>query len=256
MRFVELIYGVNKQLVKRGTSVDKLITIGILSGDTPSSRSDLAKESLIKICPECGKTHWVRQNDNLVCQNPECGINLSFCRLTRESIMNNPPDILITNPDEINSCLHNVTRAKLFYSKIDTIVFDEVHVYQGIFGCHVAHLLRRMEEISGFKPLYIGMSATIKNAKELAALLFDEDINNVKYINDNEHTYTDISKPFKNRLHLMLRPALISNNGNNTRHVKSMSVAGIVGIFVGHLLSDSHFRKRRKSRWDKKVQIN
>lgn len=243
MRFVELIYGVNKQLIKKGVPLNKLISIGILSGDTPSTRSDLTKESLIKICPECGKTHWIRDNDNLICQNPDCGTNLGFCRLTRESIMNNPPDILITNPDEINSCLHNPNRSKLFYSAIDSIVFDEVHVYQGIFGCHVAHLLRRMEEISGNKPLYIGMSATIKNAKELAALLFDEKLDKVKYINDNNHEYTDQSKPAKQRLHVMLRPALMSGNGNSVRHVKSMSVAGIVGIFIGHLISDSHYRK-------------
>lgn len=243
MRFVELIYGVNKQLIKKGVSLNKLISIGILSGDTPSTRNDLTKESLIKICPECGKTHWVRREDNLICQNPDCGTNLGFCRLTRESIMNNPPDILITNPDEINSCLHNISRSKLFYSAFDSIVFDEVHVYQGIFGCHVAHLLRRMEEISGNKPLYIGMSATIKNAKELAALLFDEELEGVKYINDNNHEYTDQTKPAKQRLHVMLRPALMSSNGNSVRHVKSMSVAGIVGIFIGHLISDSHYRK-------------
>lgn len=243
MRFVELIYNVNRKLVEAGVPSERLISIGILSGDTPSARSNLVKESLIKICPCCGKTQWNRESDHLVCQNPDCGTSLSFCRLTRESIINNPPDILITNPDEINSCLHNPTRASIFYSKIDSIVFDEVHVYQGIFGCHVAHLLRRMEEISANKPLYIGMSATIKNAKELAALLFDEKLEGIKYINDKEHAYTDASRPVKQRLHVMLRPALISKRGDNTRYVRSMSVAGIVGMFVAHLLTDSHFRK-------------
>lgn len=242
MRFVELVYNVNTRLVEAGVSMDKLISIGILSGDTPGRYQDLAKESLIKICPKCGKTVWARVEDNLVCQNPDCGTNLGFCRLTRESIIENPPDILITNPDEINACLHNPGRAKIFYSEIDSIVFDEVHVYQGIFGCHVAHLLRRMEEISGKKPLYIGMSATIKNAKELAALLFDECLEEIKYINDKNHEYTDITKPIKQRLHVLLNPALINSN-NKKRYVRTMSVAGAVGIFVGHLLTDSHFRK-------------
>lgn len=243
MRFVELIYSINKQLIIRGVPTDKLISIGILSGDTPGHSSNLVKESLIKICPECGKVLWKREGDYLVCQNPDCGINLSFCRLTRESIIENPPDILITNPDEINACLHNPGRAKIFYSKIDSIIFDEVHVYQGIFGCHVAHLLRRMEEISGNKPLYIGMSATIKNAKELAALLFDEPLERIKYINDKEHVYTDLKRPVKQRLHVYLNPALISKRKNTAKYVRTMSVAGAVGIFVGHLLTDSHFRK-------------
>ena len=243
MRFVELIFNVNRKLIDNGVQVDDLISIGILSGDTPSSSSNLVRESLIKICPCCGKTEWVRENDYLVCQNPDCGTPLNFCRLTRESIMNNPPDILITNPDEINMCLHNPRRAEIFYSKIDSIVFDEVHVYQGIFGCHVAHLLRRLEEVSGNKPLYIGMSATIKNAKELAALLFNEELSAIKYINDKNHDYTDVNSPVKQRLHLMLRPALMKKTAESTRYVRSMSVAGVVGMYIAHLLTDSHFRK-------------
>ncbi len=243
MRFVELIYGVNKQLVQKGVSNEKLITIGILSGDTPYKTAHLAEESLIKICPECGKTKWKRKDEYLVCQNPDCGTNLSFCRLTKESILKSPPDILITNPDEVNMCLHNISMAKIFYKKIDSIVFDEIHVYQGIFGCHVAHLLRRLEEISNNKPLYIGMSATIKNAKELAALLFNEPLSNIKYINDKEHRYTNINKPSKQRMHILLKPALVAKKGDNAKYVRTMSVAGAAGIFIGHLLTDSHYRK-------------
>lgn len=241
MRFVELINSVNRQLISNGVPLERLLSIGILSGDTPRNSGNLAKESLIKICPDCGKTEWYREENHLVCQN--CGSSLNYCRLTRESIMNNPPDILITNPDEINACLHNPARAKIFYSKIDSVVFDEVHVYQGIFGCHVAHLLRRMEEISRNKPLYIGMSATIKNAKELAALLFNEPLSGIKYINDNNHDYTNIDKPVKQRLHVMLKPAIIKKRGDVTKYVRSMSVAGIVGLFVAHLITDSHFKK-------------
>ena len=241
MRFVELINSVNRQLVTNNVPLERLLSIGILSGDTPRNNGNLVKDSLIKICPDCGKTTWNREEDHLICQN--CGSSLNYCRLTRETIMKNPPDILITNPDEINACLHNAARASIFYSKIDSIVFDEVHVYQGIFGCNVAHLLRRMEEASGNKPLYIGMSATIKNAKELAALLFNEPLNGIKYINDNDNDYTNIDKPVKQRLHVMLKPAIMKKRGDVTKYVRSMSVAGIVGLFISHLITDSHFRK-------------
>lgn len=243
MRFVDMIYKVNSRLSEQGVPTDKLISIGILSKDTPGKYADLRKESLIKICPSCGKTDWLYDHNTLVCQNPVCGENLGFCRLTKDDILDNPPDILITNPDEINACLHSPLRSKIFYSKIDSIVFDEVHVYQGIFGCHVAHLLRRLEDISNHKPLYIGMSATIKNAKELAALLFNENLEDIKYINDNENKYTDPANEVKKRLHVLLKPALISNKQGTKKFVRSMSVAGIVGIFIGHLLTDSHFRK-------------
>lgn len=246
MRFVELIYVVNEQLAMQGVPSNKLISIGILSHDTPNRDANLQRESLIQICPRCGKSSWIRDGNTLVCSDAECNTRLDFCRLTKDSILENPPDILITNPDEINVSLHNPKMSPIFYSKIDSIVFDEVHVYQGIFGCHVAHLLRRLEEINESKPLYIGMSATIGNAQELAALLFNEKYENIKYINDKEGKYTDRTKPVKNRLHLILKPALISkkkSDDDKARYVRTMSVAGAVGLFIGHLITDSHFRK-------------
>lgn len=246
MRFVELIYVVNEQLAMQGVPSNKLISIGILSGDTPNRDANLQRESLIQICPRCGKSSWGREGNTLICSDAECNTRLDFCRLTKNSILDSPPDILITNPDEINVSLHNPKMAPIFYSKIDSIVFDEVHVYQGIFGCHVAHLLRRLEELNESKPLYIGMSATIGNAQELAALLFNEKYENIKYINDKKGKYTDKSRPVKNRLHLILKPALISekkSEDDKARYVRTMSVAGAVGLFIGHLITDSHFRK-------------
>ena len=256
-RFVEMLYTVNKKLSDSGIRREDLITIGILSGDTPNKTHDLIQESLIKICPRCGKSDkWDRErakNDGiLVCNNELetgeiCGTSLDFCRLRKEDIIANPPDILITNPDEINFALQSPRYLPLFQTKIESIIFDEVHIYQGVFGCHIAHLLRRLEETMQSKPLYIGMSATIGNAKELAALLFDEEKEDIKYIkNENNQYQTD--EIIKTRLHTLIRPYLrgvshTRDGQSRNKYVRTMTVALSISLFIAHLIADSHFRK-------------
>ena len=251
-RFVEMIYNVNQRLSNAGVAKQRHISIGIMTGDTPNRDSKLELESLIKICPHCGTSHLKKSEGTLVCNNilengEICGTVLDFCRLTKKDIVDNPPDILITNPDTINYALHSPRYGKVFKSKIKAVVFDEVHIYQGVFGCHIAHLLRRLEERMTHKPLYIGMSATIGNAKQLAALLFDEPISNIEYIqNENNKYMTD--KINKVRYHILMKPYLrqesIKKSGQREKqYVRTMSVAGCIGLFIGHVLTDSHFRK-------------
>lgn len=256
-RFVELLYKVNKKLSEAGVRREDLITIGILSGDTPNKTNDLIQESLIKICPRCGKSDkWdrvkAREDGVLICTNefPDgsiCGTNLDFCRLRKEDIIASPPDILITNPDEINFALQSPRYLPIFQTKIESIVFDEVHIYQGVFGCHIAHLLRRLEETMCHKPLYIGMSATIGNAKELAALLFDEVKDDIRYIrNENNQYVTD--EIVKTRLHAMIKPYLrgvarTRDGQTRNKYVRTMTVALSISLFIAHLIADSHFRK-------------
>lgn len=247
MRFVELIYKLNKKLSENNIPTNRHITLGILSGDTSKSNME---DSLIRICPRCGKSTLKKVDHDYVCQNiingQQCGTSLQFCRLTKDAIVATPPDILITNPDMINYALQSPRYINLFTKKIESIVFDEVHIYSGIFGCHVSHLLRRLEAMMKYKPLYIGMSATIGNAKVLASLLFDEDINKIRYIK-NEHGIYQTDKLSKKRLHVLIKPHLRSTketeDGTKNKYVRTMSVAGSVGMFIGHLIADSHFRK-------------
>lgn len=253
MRFVELIYKLNHRLNERDVPLSRHISIGILSGDTPNKSRDLSNESLIRICPKCGKSNmWDTSSGQMVCKNilsngKVCGTKLSFCRLTKEDIVNDPPDILITNPDMINYALHSPKYMPIFKNKIESVVFDEVHVYQGILGCHVSHLLRRLEELMEKKPLYIGMSATIGNAKELASLLFDEELDNIRYIkNENNKYITD--QIVKSRLHVLVTPYYMGDRktgtgGTSSRYITAMTVAGTLAMFIGHLITDSHFRK-------------
>lgn len=82
--------------------------------------------------------------------------------------------IIITNPYGMHQYLGNVRLWKEFFEHLSFIVFDEVHVYTGVFGSNVAFLMRRLQRAAmAFKriPQWIFCSATIGNPRELAMKL-------------------------------------------------------------------------------------
>ena len=87
-------------------------------------------------------------------------------------------DIIITNPDMLHAgILPHHTRWARFFQGLRYIVLDEIHTYRGVFGSHVANVLRRMRRICAFygaHPQFICASATIANPQELAERLVEE----------------------------------------------------------------------------------
>lgn len=84
-------------------------------------------------------------------------------------------DFILTNPDMLHSgIMPHHTIWKSFFENLETIVIDEMHTYIGVFGSHVANVLRRLNRLCahyGAKPRYIFCSATIANPAELAEQL-------------------------------------------------------------------------------------
>jgi DEAD/DEAH box helicase domain-containing protein len=83
--------------------------------------------------------------------------------------------VVMTNPDMLHSGIlpHHTKWAKLF-ENLRYVVIDELHYYRGVYGSHVANLLRRLRRICEFygsKPQFICSSATIANPRELAEAL-------------------------------------------------------------------------------------
>ncbi|RME89678.1 MAG: DEAD/DEAH box helicase [Candidatus Hydrogenedentota bacterium] len=81
-------------------------------------------------------------------------------------------DFILTNPDMLHTGIlpHHTTWKNLFQN-LRTIVIDEAHIYMGVFGSHVANVLRRLNRILrhyGSWPRYYLSSATIANPTELA----------------------------------------------------------------------------------------
>ena len=83
--------------------------------------------------------------------------------------------VVVTNPDMLHSAIlpHHTKWFQLF-EQLQVIVIDELHTYRGVFGGHVANVLRRLLRICahyGSHPVIVCCSATIGNPAELAAML-------------------------------------------------------------------------------------
>ncbi len=96
----------------------------------------------------------------------------------RSRMRKSPPGILITNPDMLHlSIMSYHTSWEDLLRGLRFVVLDELHIYRGVFGSHILHLLRRLIRLCryyGSKPRFIATSATIAGAKELAETLTGE----------------------------------------------------------------------------------
>ena len=86
--------------------------------------------------------------------------------------------ILLTNPDMLHAGIlpHHPSWRGLF-ANLQFVILDEMHTYRGIFGSHVANVLRRLQRICHFygsSPQFICCSATIANPKEHAERLIEQ----------------------------------------------------------------------------------
>jgi len=83
--------------------------------------------------------------------------------------------VVVTNPDMLHTGIlpHHTLWVRLF-ENLKYVVIDEVHTYRGVFGSHVANVLRRLARLCAFygaKPTFICCSATIANPRELCETL-------------------------------------------------------------------------------------
>ena len=84
-------------------------------------------------------------------------------------------NVVLTNPDMLHSgILPHHTRWARYFENLRYVVIDELHSYRGVYGSHLANLLRRLQRICEFyqsRPTFICCSATIANPRELAEAL-------------------------------------------------------------------------------------
>ncbi|MDB4994110.1 MAG: ATP-dependent helicase, partial [Myxococcaceae bacterium] len=84
--------------------------------------------------------------------------------------------IILTNPDMLHAGIlpHHANWARTM-QHLKFIVVDELHMYKGVFGSHVANVIRRLVRVARFhgsNPVLIGATATIGNPRAHAARLF------------------------------------------------------------------------------------
>ncbi|MEH7238856.1 protein DpdJ [Bacillus sp. JJ1562] len=188
------------------------LTIGGLFGDTPKVAADVHShkdrkwekieggyESPFFSCPKCSQSMVWKEADvekgieRLVCSDHECDtvIGQENIVLTRDRMNVSPPDIIFTTTEMINKKLPNSNENTLFgiYANRPPkfVLLDEVHVYEGITGAHVAFLLRRMKHLIKQKHpnqgiQFVGLSATLSNPSSFFSQLVGIEEKYIEYI--------------------------------------------------------------------------
>src|SRR5574337_953607 len=92
-------------------------------------------------------------------------------------------NLVLTNPDMLHSGIlpHHTKWVNLFQN-LRYVVIDELHAYRGVFGSHLANVLRRLKRVCrhyGSTPQFIMASATIANPRELAERLTGESVEEI-----------------------------------------------------------------------------
>ncbi|NWG11961.1 MAG: DEAD/DEAH box helicase, partial [Acidobacteria bacterium] len=88
--------------------------------------------------------------------------------------------IVLTNPDMLHTgILPHHTRWTRLFENLRYVVIDELHMYRGVFGSHLANVLRRLKRVARFygrNLQFICCSATIANPGDLARRLIEEEV--------------------------------------------------------------------------------
>jgi DEAD/DEAH box helicase domain-containing protein len=98
---------------------------------------------------------------------------------TRQAIRKKA-QIVLTNPYMLHSGIlpHHTKWVNLF-EHLKYVIIDELHYYTGVFGSHMANIIRRLKRICRFygtNPIFIMSSATISNPQELAEKIIEEKV--------------------------------------------------------------------------------
>lgn len=112
--------------------------------------------------------------------------------------------IVVTNPDMLHAGIlpHHTIWIRLF-ENLEYIVIDELHHYRGVFGSHLANVIRRLKRICAFygsNPLFICCSATIANPKEMAEKIIEKPV----------HLVDDNGAPMGERHFLFYNPPVVN----------------------------------------------
>lgn len=114
--------------------------------------------------------------------------------------------VILTNPDMLHTgILPHHTKWMRLFENLRYIVLDELHTYRGVFGSHLANVLRRLRRIAEFygsRPQFICCSATIANPDELAAQLIERPVTAIE----------ENGAPSAEKLFVFYNPPMINRN--------------------------------------------
>ncbi|WP_135830446.1 DEAD/DEAH box helicase [Halorussus halobius] len=108
----------------------------------------------------------------------------------KRAVRDRQPTVVLTNPDMLHYALlpHAHRLWDWFFRGLETVVLDEVHEYRGVFGSHVALVLRRLRRVCerfDADPDFVCCSATIGNPVEHAATVTGRDDSSFRLVDED-----------------------------------------------------------------------
>jgi DEAD/DEAH box helicase domain-containing protein len=114
--------------------------------------------------------------------------------------------IVLSNPDMLHAgILPHHTKWMRLFENLRYVVLDELHTYRGVFGSHLANVLRRLKRVAKFygsDPQFVCCSATIANPGELASQLIEKE---VEVVEEN-------GAPAGEKLFVFYNPPMVNRN--------------------------------------------
>ena len=148
--------------------------------------------------------------------------------------------VILTNPDMVHiSILPHHTLWADFFRNLQFIVIDEIHMYRGIFGSHLANLVRRIKRVAAFYgayPQFFLTSATIGNPQELAEHLIEAPV-----------TVVDQDGSPHGRQHILLYNPPIVNAELGVRRGASSEAIRLTSDLLAYQVQTILFAKARRS---------
>jgi DEAD/DEAH box helicase domain-containing protein len=139
-------------------------------------------------------------------------------------------NVVLTNPEMLHyGLLPHHARWATFFMRLRYVVLDELHAFRGVFGTHVAHVLRRLRRVSeayAADPTFIACSATIGAPAELASALWADPVDAV----------TDDGSPRGARIVALCNPPLLDDSWSQTRASSHGETASVLAALIenGH----------------------
>ncbi|HEY8645610.1 MAG TPA: DEAD/DEAH box helicase [Gaiellaceae bacterium] len=149
-------------------------------------------------------------------------------------------NVILTNPDMVHiGLLPNHDRWGDVLTNLRYVVVDEAHVYRGVFGSHVANVLRRLRRLArvyGSEPQFLLASATISNPGELGSALLGAPVTVIG----------DDAAPRGERTIVLWNPPLLDSDFG-LRASALAEAARLQAMFVERGLRTLTFAKSRKA---------
>jgi ATP-dependent helicase Lhr and Lhr-like helicase len=231
------------------------VRIGALFGETPhSSRYALSEgrdylHYRLLNCPnrDCrGEMRWSRQDvedrlERLRCHT--CGSEICHDEigLTRQSMASSPPDVLFTTTEMLNQKMTDSQLRHLFgigvAQALPIVLLDEVHTYHGAQGAQTAMLLARWMRLSGNRPHFVGLSATLRDAASYFATLTSTNSSRVSLIEPDAREMEESGAEY-----------LLALRGDPVSQTALLSTTIQAGMLTRRVL-DSHLTRKSRGVW-------